>query len=93
MTKFGEGNWVGDDMSRLKQEIDSELKTLRDIDEKGMNPNDRPYNGNRFCFHLLNDIREEAKKHYDIIMTSFPDSKDKFLAEWIKQFFNLENKK
>jgi len=71
----------------------AELKTLKDIDEKPSmyELKGHKYNDNRVGFHLLNDIRKEAKKHYDIIMTSFPDEKDKFLAEWIKQFFNLED--
>jgi len=90
MNKFGDGDWIGSDENRLKQEIDSELKTLRDVDEKGMNPNEKPYNANRFCYHMLYDIREEANKWYDTIMTSFPNEKDKYLALWIKLFFNLE---
>lgn len=69
-----------------------ELKTLKDIDDAGMNPNERPYNANRFCYHMLWDIREEAKKHVDAIECSFPDRKDEWLVLWIKQFFNLEEK-
>jgi len=72
--------------------MNCKLRTLKEIDEDGMNPADRPYNLNRFCYYLLCDIREEAKKHYDTIMTSFPDEKDKHLADWIKKFFNLEDK-
>jgi len=92
MNKFGDGDWIGSDENRLKQEIDLELKTLRDIDE---NPSmyelkGHKYNDNRVGFHLLNDIRKEAHKWYDTI-TSFPNEKEKYLAEWIKQFFNLED--
>jgi len=66
-----------------------ELKTLKDIDNEGT-IGVQPYNMNIACYHLLIDIREEAKKHYDAIMCSFPEEKDEWLAQWIKQFFNLE---
>jgi len=67
-----------------------ELKTLRDIDEEGT-IGCQPYNMNVACYHLLHEIKEEAKKHYDAIIHSFPDEKDMFVAQWIEQFFNLDD--
>jgi len=66
-----------------------ELKTLRDIDEEGT-IGCQPYNMNTACYHLLGDIKEEAKKHYDTIICSFPDEKDMLVANWIKHFFDLD---
>jgi hypothetical protein len=42
------------------------------------------------CYHLLVDIKEQAKKHYEAIIHSFPEEKNMFMAQWIKQFFNLD---